>query len=171
MYLFGKHIERNPAKARELAEQAARRNHAKALRLLGDIYRYGLSVAADADMAAVYYRRAADQGDMAAHQSCWPPVRSAAAPTMAGSNKPPCSAKRPSAFTNAPLPATTASVRCKDYAEAARLYLEAAGHGHGKAQTNLGMMYYNGQGMAADLPKPPRIGLKPPQSRARQLPR
>ena len=35
-------------------------------------------------------------------------------------------------------------------AEAARLYLEAAGHGHSRAQTNLGMMYYNGQGMAAD---------------------
>ncbi len=73
------------------------------------------------------YRRAADQGDMAAHQKLLAAGalgRSAdygrlktsrlAAPSGRGT------------FTSAPLPATTASGRCKDYAEAARLYLEAA---------------------------------------------
>ena len=150
MYLFGKHIERNPAKARQLAEQAARRNHAKALRLLGDIYRYGLSVAADADMAAVYYRRAADQGDMAAHQKL---LAAGALGRSADYGRLKQAALQRQAAEHIYQRAFACHYglgQVQDYAEAARLYLEAAGHGHGKAQTNLGMMYYNGQGMAAD---------------------
>ena len=38
----------------------------------------------------------------------------------------------------------------KDYAEAARLYRLAAAQGHATAQSNLGFMFYKGQGVAQD---------------------
>lgn len=40
-----------------------------------------------------------------------------------------------------------------EYAAALKLYTEAAELGHSKAQTNLGSMYYFGQGIAADYCK------------------
>ena len=150
MYLLGEHIARNPAKARRLAEQAARRNHPKALRLLGDIYRYGLSVAVNADMADDYYRHAADQGDMAAYQKL---LASGALDRSADYDRLKQAALQRQEAEQIYQRAFACHYglgQAQDYAEAARLYLEAAGHGHSRAQTNLGMMYYNGQGMAAD---------------------
>ncbi|HFC8465372.1 TPA: SEL1-like repeat protein [Neisseria subflava] len=38
------------------------------MRLLGDIYRYGLGQAVDADTAHQYYQRSADLGNLVAYQ-------------------------------------------------------------------------------------------------------
>ena len=38
----------------------------------------------------------------------------------------------------------------QDYAEAARWYRKAAGQGNDRAQSSLGIMYFNGQGVAQD---------------------
>ena len=43
--------------------------------------------------------------------------------------------------------------RHPDHLEALRLYERSASLGHGKAQTNLGMMYYNGHGTAQNYAK------------------
>ena len=68
LYLLGRYVERNPEAARSHAEAAAQFRHPEALRLLGDIYSYGLGVDADSDTARGYYRQAAEAGSMAAYQ-------------------------------------------------------------------------------------------------------
>ena len=45
IYLLGKWVERNTGKAHAYAEKAAAQQHSEALRILGDIYRYGLEIA------------------------------------------------------------------------------------------------------------------------------
>ncbi len=151
-YLTGKHLERNQAAALNHANAAARHNHPEALRLLGDIYQYGLGVTADTNMAQHYYRRAAHHGDIASRQkllladalkSPKPSDTQYSAATIAYHQR--NEKLYQSAF------ARHYGLGCRqDYTEALRLYQEAAVHHHAKAQTNLGIMYYNGQGVKKD---------------------
>ena len=65
---MGKNTERNPQKAYQHAKSAADQNDPEGLRLLGDIHRYGLGRAVDANTARQYYQRAADLGNLVAYQ-------------------------------------------------------------------------------------------------------
>ncbi len=68
IYLLGKNIERDPQKAYQHAKFAADQNDPEGLRLLGDIHRYGLGRAVNADTARQYYQRSADLGNLVAYQ-------------------------------------------------------------------------------------------------------
>ncbi|SUA44383.1 sel1 repeat protein [Neisseria zoodegmatis] len=150
VYLTGRFVERDYGKARKYASSAARRNHPKALRLLGDIFRYGLGIDADGDVASRQYKRAAELGDMVAHQK----LLADTALTRAGEYE---EAKKAALmFQKSDQDYQTAFAyhygldRQQDYMLARKYYLQAAELDHRKAQTNLGMMYYNGQGVDAD---------------------
>lgn len=150
-YLMGLHTERNPALARTHAEKAAQYKHPLALRLLGDIYRYGLGITADTVLANQYYSQAAQQGDLTARQ------KQLAAEALKANNT--YEQTKQQALRHQQIEQTYQKAfachyglaTAPDYAEAHRLYLEAAKQGHSKAQTNLGMMYYNGQGVDTDM--------------------
>lgn len=148
--LTGRFVERDYAKARKHASAAARRNHPKALRLLGDIFRYGLGIEADGDVALRQYRRAAELGDMAAHQK----LLTDTALTRTGEYE---EAKRAALMFQKSDQAYQTAFAChyglgrpQDYMLARKYYLQAAELEHRKAQTNLGMMYYHGQGVSTD---------------------
>ena len=57
-------MERNTGKAHAYAEKAAAQQHSEALKILGDIYRYGLDVVPDPIKTRRYYRQAADKGNI-----------------------------------------------------------------------------------------------------------
>ncbi|QEY26908.1 tetratricopeptide repeat protein [Neisseria zalophi] len=150
LYLTGKYVERDYIKARKYASAAARRSNAKALRLLGDIFRYGLGIEADASVARHQYQKAAELGDMAAHHK----LLSDTALTHKEAYE---EAKQAALMFQKADQAYQAAFAChyglnrpQDYLLARKLYLQAAELHHSKAQTNLGMMYYNGQGVDND---------------------
>lgn len=151
MYLLGQHVARNAETARQHAETAAQNHHPQALRLLGDIYRYGLGVPAYPQKARRFYRRAADLGDMAAHQKLlsdsalndwqhYEQVKEAVLRHQQAEN-----------LYQKAFAAHYGLQRSQNYDEALPLYRKAAELGHAKAKTNLGMMYYSGQGVATDF--------------------
>lgn len=151
-YLTGKYMERNQAAALNHASSAARHNHPEALRLLGDIYQYGMGVEADTDLAQSYYRRAAKHGDIASRQKLL--LADALKPSKAVDSQHSAATiayhKRNEELYQSAF-ARHYGLGCRqDYAEALRLYQQAAVHHHAKAQTNLGIMYYNGQGVKKD---------------------
>lgn len=149
-YLTGKHLPRDAEAARKHAEAAAQNRHAEALRLLGDIYRYGLGVAAQPDQAREYYRQAADLGSLVAHQKLlsdsvlnqkgdYEQTKAAALQRQQAEN-----------LYQQGFAAHYGLRQAQDYLQALACYRKAAQSGHSKAQTNLGMMYSAGQGVAAD---------------------
>ena len=151
-YLTGKYMERDQAAALTHARAAARHNHPEALRLLGDIYQYGMGIEADADKAQGYYRRAAQHGDIASRQKL---LLADALKSPTGSDTQHSAAAIAYHQRNEKLYQSAFArhygLGCRqDYAEALRLYQQAAVHHHAKAQTNLGIMYYNGQGVKKD---------------------
>ncbi|WP_165010769.1 tetratricopeptide repeat protein [Neisseria yangbaofengii] len=151
IYLLGQYVERNPQKAHHHAGQAAVNNHPKALRLLGDIYRYGLGVAAHLPKAREYYRRAADLGDMAAHQKLLSDSALNDHRHYEEAKQVALQRQQAEILYQKAFAAHYGLQRSQSYAEALPLYRQAAELGHTKAKTNLGMMYYNGQGVATDF--------------------
>lgn len=150
VYLIGKYVERDYQQARQHASTAARCNHPEALRLLGDIFRYGLGIEADADTALRQYQRAAELGNMAAHQKL---LTDTALSHSEHYNEAKQAAllyqKADKAYQTA-FSYHYGLGRSQDYMQARKFYIEAAELNHRKAQTNLGMMYYNGQGVETD---------------------
>ncbi|WP_228068189.1 MULTISPECIES: tetratricopeptide repeat protein [unclassified Neisseria] len=149
-YLTGRLVARDHQKARKHASAAARRNHPKALRLLGDIFRYGLGVGADADIARRQYRRAAELGDMAAHQKLLADTALTHQEDYEETKQAALMFQKADLDYQAAFACHYGLGRGQDYFLARKLYLQAAELHHRKAQTNLGMMYYNGQGVNAD---------------------
>lgn len=150
IYLQGKHTERNPERAYHHAQTAAANHHPEGLRLMGDFYRYGITVASDRKKAHDFYQKAAEAGSMAAHQKLM--SESALSNPEQYRNIKDSALKRQQAeqcYQKAQ--ALHYGLQCKpDLQAALRLYHEAAELGHSKAQTNLGSMYYFGQGTATD---------------------
>ena len=66
--LTGELSERDPFQAARYAKAAAEKNHPEALKIMGDLYRYGLGIKADNHIAHDYYHRAAALGSAAAAQ-------------------------------------------------------------------------------------------------------
>lgn len=150
IYLQGKHLERNHELALRHAEAAAAERHPEGLRILGDIYRYGLGIASDKEKARHYYRQAAEAGSLAAHQKL---VSDSALnhPEQYGGIKDSAIKCQRAEQLYQKAQALHYGLQCTpEYAAALKLYTEAAELGHSKAQTNLGGMYYFGQGMDAD---------------------
>mgnify|MGYP003582382379 CR=1 FL=1 len=158
MYLTGRFLNRSYKAAAEHARIAAQSNHAEALRLLGDIHQYGMGITADPAIARGYYQRAAKQGDIASRQKLL------LADALMQNGQPQLPNHPQHNNSSAVIEyhrrnekifrsafARHYGLGCRqDYAEAARLYQEAALYHHPKAQTNLGLLYYNGQGIKAD---------------------
>lgn len=150
VYMTGKFAERDHQKARRHASAAARRNHPKALRLLGDIFRYGLGVEADTDTARRQYRRAAELGDMASHKKLLTDTALAHREDYEEAKQAALMFQKADREYQNAFACHYGLGRGQDYTMARKLYLRAAEMHHRKAQTNLGMMYYNGQGVEAD---------------------
>ncbi|MGI3295902.1 tetratricopeptide repeat protein [Neisseria sp. SLRRB23] len=153
IYLQGKHLERNHELALHHAEAAAAERHPEGLRILGDIYRYGLGMASDKEKALHYYRQAAEAGSLSAYQKL---ISDSALnhPEQYGSIKDSAIRRQRAERLYQKAQALHYGLQCTpEYAAALKLYTEAAELGHSKAQTNLGSMYYFGQGMAADYGK------------------
>ncbi len=149
-YLTGRFVERDHQQARKHASAAARRNHPKALRLLGDIFRYGLGVEADTDTARRQYQRAAELGDMAAHKKLLTDTALTHKEDYEEAKQAALMFQKADQDYQAAFACHYGLGRDQDYFLARKLYLQAAELHHRKAQTNLGMMYYNGQGVEAD---------------------
>lgn len=150
IYLVGKYTDRNPEAARIHAEFAAKHNHPEALRLLGDIYRYGLGVAKSSEEARRYYRKAADLGNLAAHQKLLSESALTDKESYTKAKEYALQQQQAERLYHEAFSAHYGLKRQQNYTEAFELYREAADLGHSKAQTNLGMMYYSGQGVDAD---------------------
>ncbi|PJO77976.1 sel1 repeat family protein [Neisseria brasiliensis] len=151
IYLLGQDVERDPQKAQHHAEQAAANNHPQALRLLGDIYRYGLGVAAQPQKAREYYRKAADLGDISAHQKLLSDSALNDHQHYEAAKQTALQRQQAESLYQKAFAAHYGLQRSQSYAEALPLYLQVAELGHTKAKTNLGMMYYSGQGVANDF--------------------
>lgn len=150
IYLLGRHAERNHTLARRHAEAAAESQQPEALRLLGDIHRYGLGMPADADSAHIYYQRAAALGSAAAHQKLLADSALNRQSDYAHAQQNALIQQKAEQDYQAAFASHYGLNRPQDYAAARTLYQEAARQGHGKALTNLGMMAYSGQGCAPD---------------------
>ncbi len=150
IYLLGRHAERNHTLARRHAEAAAESQQPEALRLLGDIHRYGLDTPADPERARHYYQRAAALGNTAAHQNLLAASALGHHQDYARTQQTALAQQQAEHAYQSALACHYGLNRPQDYAAARRLYLEAAEQGHRKAQTNLGMMHYNGQGCPPD---------------------
>lgn len=154
IYLLGKWVERNTGKAHAYAEKAAAQQHSEALRILGDIYRYGLGVVSDPIKARRYYRQAADKGNIQAHQKLLADIALGNKPDEYAEAKEKALKKQEAEqLYQQAFAAHYGLNRHPDHSEALRLYESSALLGHGKAQTNLGMMYYNGHGTAQNYAK------------------
>lgn len=149
-YLTGRFVGRDYQKARRHASTAARRNHPKALRLLGDIFRYGLGIEADAETARLQYRRAAELGDLAAHKKLLADTALTHQEDYEAAKQAALMFQKADQDYQAAFACHYGLGREQDYLTARKLYLQAAELHHRKAQTNLGMMYYNGQGVETD---------------------
>ena len=93
--LTGKLIGRDPLQAMRHTRFAADRRHPEALRIMGDLYRYGLGVKADPHAAHDYYHRAATLGCATAIQKLLSDAALHNPPnSMNKSGKPPCFSKK-----------------------------------------------------------------------------
>lgn len=150
-YLTGKLTARDPLKAVKHAKAAAEHRQAEALRLMGDIYRYGLGIKADLHTAQDYYRQAAEQGSLTAYHKLlsdaalhepeqYSRIKTAALQQQHIEQ----TVRTAQAFHQGRTP------HAPDHRRARLLYLEAAAAGHPEAAFGLGMIYRHGQGTAAD---------------------
>lgn len=150
IYLQGKYLERNHKLALHHAEAAAAERHPEGLRIPGDICRYGLGIALDTEKARHYYRQAAEAGSLTAYQKL---ISDSALnhPEQYDGIKDSAIRRQRAEQLYQKAQALHYGLQCApEYAAALKLYTEAAELGHSKAQTNLGSMYYFGQGIAAD---------------------
>ena len=150
IHLLGKDVPKDTDKARRYAKAAARRNHPEALRLLGDIYRYGLGILPEPSKARHYYQLAADLGNLAAHQKLLADIALNNKQNYPQAKEHALQRQQAEQFYQLAFAAHYGLNRAPDHTEALTLYQQAADLGHSKAQTNLGMMYYNGHGTETD---------------------
>lgn len=150
IYLLGKNTERNPQKAYQHAKFAADQNDPEGLRLLGDIHRYGLGRAVDADMARQYYQRSADLGNLVAYQKLLSDSALNNQQNYELTKEIALQRQEAERLYKLAFAAHYGLKRQQNYAEALDLYHQSAERGHSKSQTNLGMMYYSGQGVPVD---------------------
>lgn len=150
-YLTGRLTARDPLQAAKHAKSAAEHHHPEALQLMGDIYRYGLGLKADAQTADYYYREAAEHGSLEAYQKLL---------SDAALHHPEAYARiKAAALQHQHIGQTYQSAlichqgrgnRPVDYRRARKLYLQAAAQGHAGAAFGLGLIYFYGQGVKAD---------------------
>ncbi|WP_416191413.1 tetratricopeptide repeat protein [Neisseria sp. CCUG12390] len=150
-YLTGRLTGRDPLQAAKHAKIAAQQHYPEAMQLMGDIYRYGLGIKADAQTAEYYYREAAEQGSLSAYQK----LLSDAAlhhPEQYGRIKTAALyyQQAEQACRQALVYHQGRGNRAVDYVRARKLYLEAAASGHTEAAFGLGLMYFYGQGVKTD---------------------
>ncbi|MGN6875847.1 tetratricopeptide repeat protein, partial [Neisseria sp. P0021.S007] len=149
--LTGKLIGRDPLQAMRHTRFAADRRHPEALRIMGDLYRYGLGVKADPHAAHDYYHRAATLGSATAIQKLlsdaalhnpqqYEQIREAALLFQ----------KTEQTFRDAEA-CHYGIGTAVDYDRARKLYLEAAEFHHKNAAATLGKLYYYGQGVEVDF--------------------
>ncbi|MDO4641342.1 MAG: tetratricopeptide repeat protein [Neisseria sp.] len=144
LYLIGQYLPHDLQAVRRHADAAAGANHPRALRLLGDIYQYGLGINASEKTAADYYLRAAQAGDIAAYLKLADTPFAATDLTLQ-------TRFQQTEHTYQTAFARQYGLECRqNYSEALTLYLRAAEQGHPKAQACLGMMYQNGHGTPID---------------------
>lgn len=149
-YLTGQLADRDTLQALRHAKTAAGKGHPEALRLLGDIYRYGLGVKADVHAAQQYYRQAAEAGDLQAYQK----LLSDAAlyhQTQYAYTKAVALMRQQTEDAYLRALACHQGRNCSiDYVLARKLYLEAAECHHAASACQLGLIYHYGQGVKAD---------------------
>lgn len=150
IYLLGKNTERDPQKAYQHAKFAADQNDPEGLRLLGDIHRYGLGRAVDADTARQYYQRSADLGNLVAYQKLLSDSALNNQQNYELTKEIALQRQEAERLYKLAFAAHYGLKRQQNYAEALDLYHQSAERGHSKSQTNLGMMYYSGQGVPVD---------------------
>ena len=150
IYLLGKNTERDPQKAYQHAKLAADQNDPEGLRLLGDIHRYGLGRAVDADTARQYYQRSADLGNLVAYQKLLSDSALNNQQNYELTKEIALQRQEAERLYKLAFAAHYGLKRKQNYAEALELYHQSAERGHSKSQTNLGMMYYCGQGVPVD---------------------
>ncbi len=117
MYLQGKAVPQNYAKARAYLEKAARQGHAAAQLQLGIMHSLGLGGPRDWKQARTWWEKSAGQGNAMAQ------------------------------FLLGLMFERGIDAVRQDYAEAVRWYRESASQGYAKAQTALGRMFLLGKGV------------------------
>lgn len=152
-YLTDQLTNRDPTLAIKYAQLAASHHHPEALKLMGDIYCYGLGVKADIQTAHHYYHQAAKSGNLAAYQKLL------------------SDAALQDNLTNYHI-IQSAALECQkvtktyqmaqayhqgigkkiDYKLARKLYLSIAEYQHKEAATGLGLIYFHGQGVQTHYP-------------------
>lgn len=147
-------------RALELMMALAGKGDTRAQRFIGFQYEYGQSVPKSAAEAAVWYRKAADQGDPLSHFRLGEVY---SVPAKWGDDVPPdfeVAAKHFRFAADRGLPNAQEALGdlyksgegvLEDYSEAAKWYRRAAEQGESTAQYKIGRMYESGQGSARDL--------------------
>lgn len=148
--LTGELSERDPFQAARYAKAAAEKNHPEALKIMGDLYRYGLGIKADNHVAHDYYHRAAALGSAAAAQklisdaALYHPQQYEQIKTAALQQQ-----QTETAYRLAEAQARAIG-RPADYNAARKNYMEAAEFHHKNAAAALGRIYHYGLGTAQD---------------------
>lgn len=148
--LTGELSERDPFQAARYAKAAAEKNHPEALKIMGDLYRYGLGIKADNHIAQDYYHRAAALGSAAAAQklisdaALYHPQQYEQIKTAALQQQ-----QTETIYRLAEAQACAIG-RPADYNAARKNYMEAAGFHHKNAAAALGRIYHYGLGTAQD---------------------
>ena len=149
-YLIGQITERDPILAAKYAKAAAAHAHPDAMLLLGDIYRYGLGLKADAHTALNHYRQAAEAGNIAAYQKLLSDAALYKPEQYQQAKEAALARQHIEATYQTALAHHQGRNRPINHTRARKHYLEAAEFHHPKAAFQLGMMTYYGQGIPAD---------------------
>ena len=148
--LTGELSERDPFQAARYAKAAAEKNHPEALKIMGDLYRYGLGIKADNHVAHDYYHRAAALGSAAAAQklisdaALYHPQQYEQIKTAA------LQQQQTETIYHLAEAQAHAIGRPADYNAARKNYMEAAEFHHKNAAAALGRIYHYGLGTAQD---------------------
>ena len=139
--MTGRMVERDFRAALRYAEPAAEKQHPDALRIMGDLYRYGLGVSPDHNAAQNFYRRAAALGSLAAFGKL---LGDAALYGAEQYERLKAAALEQQQADRLYRQAQALSGRPSEHPRARQLLLEAAEYGHIGASADLGEMYYYG---------------------------
>ena len=150
LYAKGQGMAQNWAEAVKWFRKAADQGFADAQAGLGVMYANGQGVAQDYAEAAKWFRKAADQGNAFAQSNL-------AAMQLKGVAQNYVQERKPNAAAARPLEDAEAAYQRGDYAMAYPLTRPLADQGDAVAQSNIGVMYFNGQGVAQDYAEAVRL--------------